>query len=58
MAEPGREPRPQSSPAAFFSNWTSYDASFATKVRMATSNLFIKLRSRQGCCGNNGQPGC
>jgi hypothetical protein len=40
------------------SNWTSYDAPFATKLRLAASNTFIKLRRRQSCCGNNGQPGC
>jgi hypothetical protein len=58
MAEPGEQPRPRSSPGAFISNWTTYDASFATKLRMAASNTFIKLRKRQACCGNNGQPGC
>jgi len=36
----------------------TYDAPFAVKVRMAASNTFIKLRKRQACCGNNGQPGC
>jgi hypothetical protein len=41
-----------------FSNWTTYDAPFTTKLRMAASNTFIKLRKRQGCCGNHGQPGC
>jgi len=41
-----------------FSNWTSYDADFASKLRMAASNTFIKLSRRQACCGNNGQPGC
>jgi hypothetical protein len=41
-----------------FSNWTTYDAPFAAKLRMAASNTFIKLRKRQACCGNNGQPGC
>jgi hypothetical protein len=41
-----------------FSNWTTYDASFAVKLRMAVSNTFIKLRNRQACCGNHGQPGC
>jgi len=58
MPEPGQEPRPQSSPGAFFSNWTTYDASLATKLRMAASNTFTKLRNHQVCCGNNGQPGC
>ena len=58
MPETGEEPRGRPSPGAFFSNWTSYDASFAAKVRMAASNTFIKLRKHQPCCGNNGQPGC
>ncbi len=43
---------------AFFANWASYDASFAAKVRMAAANTLIKMRTRQNCCGNNGQPGC
>jgi hypothetical protein len=58
MSEPGQEPGPQSSPGAFFSNWTSYDAPLATKVRLAVANTLIKLRRHQACCGNNGQPGC
>lgn len=41
-----------------FSNWSSYDAPFATKVRLALSNTFIKFREHQACCGNHGQPGC
>ena len=41
-----------------FSNWETYDAPFATKLRMAASNTFIKLRHRQACCGHPGQPGC
>jgi hypothetical protein len=49
---------PKPSPKAMFSNWTTYDAPFATKLRMAVSNTFIKLRHRQACCGNYGQPGC
>jgi hypothetical protein len=57
MPEPG-EPRPKQSPVAFFSNWTTFDAPFATKLRMAASNTFIKLRKHQSCCGNHGQPGC
>jgi hypothetical protein len=58
MHEPGEEHGPKPSPGALLSNWTSYDASFATKLRMAASNTLIKLRKRQACCGNNGQPGC
>ncbi len=58
MPEPGKEPRPRSSPGASLSNWITYDAPFAIKLRMAASNTLIKLRKRQACCGNNGQPGC
>jgi hypothetical protein len=46
------------SPRALFSNWATYDASFAVKLRMAVSNTFVKLRNGQACCGNHGQPGC
>jgi hypothetical protein len=41
-----------------FSNWSTYDAPFATKLRMAVSNTYLKVRNRQACCGNAGQPGC
>lgn len=41
-----------------FSNWTTYDAPFGVKLRMALSNTWIKVRTRQNCCGNAGQPGC
>jgi len=40
------------------SNWSTYDAPFPTKVRMAAANTFIKLWKRQACCGHHGQPGC
>jgi hypothetical protein len=58
MPEPGEEPRPKPSPRALFSNWSTYDAPFATKLRMAVSNTYLKVRNRQACCGNAGQPGC
>ena len=59
MSEPEQEqPLPHSSPGAFFSNWITYDASFAAKLRMAAANTLVKLRNHQGCCGNHGQPGC
>ena len=43
MPEPAEEARPRPSPRAMFSNWTTYDAPFAAKLRMAASNTFIKL---------------
>jgi hypothetical protein len=43
---------------AFFSNFASYDAPFATKVRLALANNWRKMRTGSSCCGNLGQPGC
>jgi hypothetical protein len=56
MPEHDHEHRP--SPRALFANWASYDASFGDKLRMAASNTLVKLRKRQSCCGNYGEPGC
>ena len=58
MSEHGQEPGQQPSPRAMVSNWFTYDASLATKLRLAAVNTLIKLRSGQGCCGHHGQPGC
>jgi hypothetical protein len=58
MADPEPGPRAKSSLGAAFSNWATYDAPLATKVKMVFSNNLIKLRTGQGCCGNHGQPGC
>jgi hypothetical protein len=43
---------------AFFSNWSTYDAPFPTKVRLALANSWRKVRTGSSCCGNLGQPGC
>jgi len=40
------------------SNWRESDAPFLTKLRQAAKNNWRKLRTRQNCCGNDGQPGC
>jgi hypothetical protein len=58
MSDPDPQPRPKPSLGAFFSNWSTYDAPFTTKLRMVFSNNLIKLRTRSDCCGNHGQPGC
>ena len=58
MPEHSEESAAKSSLQALLSNWSTYDAPFATKLRMAASNTFIKLRKRQSCCGHPGQPGC
>jgi hypothetical protein len=43
---------------AFFANLNTYDAPLPTKVRLALANSWKKVRTRSGCCGNYGQPGC
>jgi hypothetical protein len=58
MDGPEPEPRPKPSMRVAFSNWSDYDAPVLTKLRMVVSNNLIKLRNRQDCCGNHGQPGC
>jgi hypothetical protein len=48
----------KSSGRAFLANFSSYDASFRTKARLALANSWKKLRTGSGCCGQYGQPGC
>ncbi|MFQ6028970.1 MAG: hypothetical protein ACE5Q6_15930 [Dehalococcoidia bacterium] len=31
---------------------------FWRKARLVLFNNLLKLKTRQGCCGNYGQPGC
>jgi len=42
----------------FFTNFRTYDAPFPSKVRLALANTWKKVRTRSGCCGNHGEPGC
>ena len=56
MCTPGKAGRP--SLRSIFSNWNEYDAPFATKVRLALKNSWIRVSHGQTCCGNNGEPGC
>jgi hypothetical protein len=48
----------RSSGNTFLANFSTYDAPFPTKVRLALANSWRKLRTRSDCCGNYGQPGC
>ena len=41
-----------------YRNFRDSDAPFATKLRMLFSNNLKKVRTRSGCCGNGGEPGC
>ena len=43
---------------AWISNWSTYDASAGTKLRLAARNQFLRVVKRSNCCGNHGQPGC
>jgi hypothetical protein len=58
MCEPGNRPSSKPSVGAMLSNWKTYEGPFASKLRLAVSNNLVKLRTRQSCCGNYGQPGC
>ncbi|MFN0094871.1 MAG: hypothetical protein ACKVVT_08850 [Dehalococcoidia bacterium] len=39
-------------------NWRRSELPFATKARLWLRNNFKKVRTRKGCCGNDGEPGC
>ncbi len=39
-------------------NFREYDAPFHSKLRMFFANNWTKLKRRDDCCGNDGQPGC
>jgi hypothetical protein len=43
---------------AFLTNFSTYDAPFPSKVRLALANTWKKARTRSDCCGNHGEPGC
>jgi len=49
---------PPASPRASLVNWRESDLPFGKKLRVATGNLWIKVRKRQTCCGHPGEPGC
>jgi hypothetical protein len=40
-----------------FTNWRGPLPPW-TKLCMALGNTWTKVRTRQNCCGNPGQPGC
>jgi len=43
---------------AFTANFRTYDAPVGEKLRLAWANTLKKAKTRSGCCGNHGQPGC
>ncbi len=51
-------PRARPSLGAFFSNWRQSDLPFFSRLGALLRNNWTKVRTRQNCCGNPGQPGC
>ncbi|MDP2948972.1 MAG: hypothetical protein Q8P22_05495 [Chloroflexota bacterium] len=53
--EPKRKPSPD--PRMFWRNLRA-PIPLGQKLRLILRNNWLKLRLRQSCCGNLGQPGC
>jgi hypothetical protein len=58
MSDPEQKRPSRPSLGAAFTNWKTYDAPFGTKLQMLLKNNLTKVRTRQQCCGQPGQPGC
>ena len=58
MAEDERRRRIRPRLSASFANWNRSKLPFFEKVRLSMRNNAIKMRTRQNCCGNLGEPGC
>jgi hypothetical protein len=43
---------------SFFTNWATYEAPLATKLRLGVRNRLKATFSRSQCCGHAGEPGC
>ena len=43
---------------AFFTNWRDSDLPFHRKLALTFRNQWVRLRTRKGCCGHLGEPGC
>jgi hypothetical protein len=43
---------------AFTANFRTYGAPLGEKLRLSWANTWKKVKTRSGCCGNHGQPGC
>ena len=57
--EPAGQPDPANrpDPSAFIRNLKT-PMPLGRKVRLVVRNTAIKIKTRQGCCGNHGEPGC
>ena len=54
------EERPKVRPSfsAVRANWRNSDLPFFGKLGAAFRNSLTKIRKRDNCCGNYGEPGC
>ena len=54
------EERPKVKPSmeAANANWRNSELPFFERLQLAMKNNFTKLRNRDNCCGNYGEPGC
>lgn len=49
---------PRPSLGSFLTNFSTYEAPLRRKLSLAVRNTATKWRTRSGCCGNHGEPGC
>jgi hypothetical protein len=49
--------RDRSEPFAFRDNFRG-PLPWSDKLRLAARNTWLKVRTRQACCGHPGEPGC
>jgi hypothetical protein len=52
----GHQHRP--SPRSSWQNLTGGDMPLPLRLQRIVANTWIKVRRRQSCCGNYGEPGC
>ncbi|MFP3868217.1 MAG: hypothetical protein ACLFUU_08655 [Desulfobacteraceae bacterium] len=52
-----KQTNPRPSPKAFFTNLQG-PLPWSTKLRLLWRNNWLKIKTRQNCCGHHGEPGC
>lgn len=55
---PHRHHHPHGDMQAARENWRGSNLPLIQKLIIAAGNTWIKIRSRQPCCGHPGEPGC
>ena len=56
MADEPRKVKPSMRDS--LTNWRRSGLPFFARMGLSLRNNWTKLRTRQNCCGNYGQPGC